>query len=253
MKYVKLITGIPFSIDKFEDKTNKNAPYYQNGKKYALCPNCGSSVQIIGGKNNLTQNREKRIYAAHTRSEIDGLNFDEESKLDCVNYEGNVNNWQRIYETRPDVPENQEVIEFIKEHMDEIAHKVENIIGFRCRYANNRSKLFEDLYQSFRVNGGLRIAPNQFVPEYIPRMIVERAEPIKCWGAIPLERIRNKIIRNQDFEDSIVDGQFKPGIPTELVGTLDNDANPTKLNIRLIFGEEKLELHHVPARINTRE
>lgn len=249
MKYVKLMTGIPFSIDKFEDKTNKNAPYYQNGKKYALCPNCGSSVQIIGGKNNLTQNRAKKIYAAHTRSEINGLNFDEESKFNCGNYEGNNNNWQRIYEVRPNTPENQEILDFINEHIDDIAQEVENIIGFKCKYANNRSKLFENLYQSFRTNGGLRLAPDQFVPEYIPRMIIERAKPIKCWGAIPLEKTRNRIIRNQNFENSMDKGQFKPVIDVRLVGTLDNDVNPTQLNVKLIFEDEELELYHIPAKI----
>ena len=250
MKYIKLNTGIPFNIDNFEDKTNKNYPYYQKGKKYALCPNCGSSVQIIGGKNNTTQNRARRMYAAHTRSEISGLNFDEESKFNCVNYEGNANNWQRIYEARPDTPENQEILEFINEHIDDIAQAIEDIIGFKCKYANSKSTLFKDLYQSFRINGSLRIEPNQFAPEYLPRMIVERAEPIKCWGAIPLERARKHIIRNQRFKDSMDGVQFKPVIDVRLVGTLDNDVNPTQLNIRLIFGEEELDLHHIPARIS---
>ncbi|WP_227990253.1 hypothetical protein [Streptococcus ruminantium] len=95
----------------------------------------------------------------------------------------------------------------------------------------------------------MRIAPNQFVPEYIPRMIVERAEPIKCWGAIPLERTRNYITRNQRFDDSLIGVQFKPEMDVRIVGTLDNDVHPTQLNIKLIFGDEELELHHIPARI----
>lgn len=252
MKYVKLITGIPFDINNFEDATNKDYPYYQNGKKYALCPSCGSSVQIIGGENNPTQNRTRRMYAAHTRSEVCGLNFNEESKFNCVNYEGNDNNWQRIYEVRPNTPENQEVLNFINEHIDNIAQEVENIIGFKCKYATGRSKLFEDLFQSFRTNGGLRIGCNQFVPEYIPRMIIERAEPIKCWGAIPLERTINRIRRNPNFDDSMNGVQFKPKLDVRLVGTLDNDINPTRLNIRLIFGEEELDLYYVPARVDNK-
>lgn len=32
MKHVKLNTGIPFDIEKFEDKTNKSFPYFQAGK-----------------------------------------------------------------------------------------------------------------------------------------------------------------------------------------------------------------------------
>ena len=68
MKYIKLETGCRLTVDQFENNTNKSYPYYQDGKKYALCPACGSSVQIIGGINNLTQNKERKMYAAHTRS-----------------------------------------------------------------------------------------------------------------------------------------------------------------------------------------
>lgn len=249
MKYIKLKTGLPFDIDNFEDRTNKSYPYYQNGKKYALCPSCGSSVQIIGGKYNLTQTRTRRIYAAHSRSKIDGLNFDEESKFNCVNYEGNDNNWQKIYEVRANTPENQEILNFIKDNIDDIAREVESIIGFKCKYASKRSKLFEDLYQSFIGSGGLHIANDQFAPEYVPRMIVQRAEPVNCWGAIPLERTQNRIIREPNFADSMVGTQFKPRVDVKLVGTLDNDVNPTQLNIKLIFEDEELELNYVLARI----
>ena len=51
MKYFKLIDGRIYHIDDFEEKTNKELPYYQNGRKYALCPTCCSSIQLIlGGK-----------------------------------------------------------------------------------------------------------------------------------------------------------------------------------------------------------
>ena len=49
MKYFKLINGGTYHIDEFEDKTNRELPYYQNGSRYALCPTCGSSIQLIGG------------------------------------------------------------------------------------------------------------------------------------------------------------------------------------------------------------
>ena len=121
MKYIKLETGCRLTVDQFENNTNKSYPYYQDGKKYALCPTCGSSVQIIGGINNLTQNKGRKMYAAHTRSKVIGLNYDEEAKLNCLNYEGNANNWQRIFDARADVNENQEALEFINEHINEIA------------------------------------------------------------------------------------------------------------------------------------
>lgn len=49
MKYFKLINGGTYHIDEFEERTNKESLYYQNGSKYALCPTCGSSIQLIGG------------------------------------------------------------------------------------------------------------------------------------------------------------------------------------------------------------
>lgn len=48
MKNMRLIEEkTPFQVNKFEEKTNKEYPYYQSGNKYGLCPACGSSVQII--------------------------------------------------------------------------------------------------------------------------------------------------------------------------------------------------------------
>ena len=250
MKHVKLNTGIPFDIEKFEDKTNKSFPYFQAGKKYALCPSCGSSVQIIGGINNLTQNKERRLYAAHTKNKVRDLNFNEVAKLNCINYKGNNNNWQRIYETRQNIPENQEVLEYINENIDEIASAVEELIGFRCKLKDSRSKVFENLYRSFKVNGGLCIAKDQFAPEYIPRMIIERAGPVQCWGAIPIGRTKDCIQRTQTIEGSIDKGQFKPTIEVKFVGTLDHDENPTRLNMKLIIGNEELDMYHISARIN---
>ncbi|MEI5992046.1 hypothetical protein A5881_003602 [Enterococcus termitis] len=56
MKYVKSEKGGEiFSVDDFEEKTSKKLPNYQNGSKYAICPTCGSSVQIIGGEKNKVQ------------------------------------------------------------------------------------------------------------------------------------------------------------------------------------------------------
>ncbi|MFM0818942.1 hypothetical protein [Streptococcus suis] len=251
MKHVKLNEGIPFDVENFEDKTNKSFPYFQAGKKYALCPSCGSSVQIIGGNNNLTQNRRGRLYAAHTKSQVRGLNFNEAAKHNCINYEGNNNNWQRIYEVRQNIPENQGVLEYLEENIDEIASAVEDLIGFRCKFKRGRSAVFEHLYQSFKDNGGLRIANDQFAPEYLPRMIIKRAAPVRCWGAIPIGRTKNYIERTQIFKGSIDNKeQFKPAVEVMFVGTLDNDENPTRLNMRLIIGEEELDMYHIAARIN---
>ncbi|MBO4108510.1 hypothetical protein [Streptococcus suis] len=198
----------------------------------------------------MTQNRGGRLYAAHTKSNVRGLNFNEAAKHRCINYEGNNNNWQRIYEVRQNIPENQDVLEYLEENIDEIAIAVESLIGFKCKFQDRRSTVFENLYQSFIANGGLCITNDQFVPEYLPRMIIKRAAPVKCWGAIPIGRTKDYLERTQTFEGSIEKGQFTPAIEVEFVGTLDHDENPTRLNMRLIIGEKELDMYHIDARIN---
>lgn len=253
MKKIRLRKNeLPISVTIFEDKTNKEFPFYQNGSKYALCPTCGSSVQIINGKNNTHQNNSQTIYAAHTNGSVNGLNFDEESKLKCLNYIGNKNNWQEIYKIQERTIENKEVEKYINLNISEIALEVEKIIGFKCEYGDGRqSSLFVNLYNSFKSNRGLFIAPNQFIPEYIPRLIIERAGPIKCWGAVfNDERVKSKISRNQRLKDSLTSkNQFQPNINVQLVGVLNEDNNPTHLEIRLKFFDDEIILNRVPANI----
>ncbi|HEM3194577.1 TPA: hypothetical protein VB846_002271 [Streptococcus suis] len=70
-------------------------------------------------------------------------------------------------------------------------------------------------------------------------------------GAIPIGRTKNYIERTQIFKGSIDNKeQFKPAVEVMFVGTLDNDENPTRLNMRLIIGEEELDMYHITARIN---
>ncbi|WP_342467737.1 hypothetical protein [Bacillus sp. FSL W8-0629] len=253
MKNIKLRQNeLPFPVTNFEDKTNKEFPFYQNGAKYALCPTCGSSVQIINGRNNVTQNRSKTIYAAHTKGYVNGLKFDENAKLNCPSYNGNAKNWQKIYKKRAGKIKNSEVEKYITLNIRQIALEVEQIIGFKCEYGEGRqSRLFNNLYNSFKSNDGLCIDPNQFVPDYIPRLIIERADPVKCWGAIPNnEIIKEKIKNNIRLEKSLdLGGQFKPDINVQLVGVLDDDNNPARLEIRLKFSDDILVLNRISANI----
>jgi hypothetical protein len=255
MRHIKLIQGeIPFPVNKFEEKTNKEYPYYQEGRKYALCPTCGSSVQILGGNNNPTHSRNNQgrsMYAAHTPNAVEGLHFDEQSKLNCLKYGGNKNNWQKIYERQGNAEENRGVEEYIEENKSQIARDIENIIGFKCAYRERQSRLFEELYESFKANGGLYIASNQFVPEYIPRLIIERANPINCWGSIPNEEVQDLIRQNEQLAHALNEnGQFKPHIDVQLVGTLNDDNAPTQIIIKLIFNNGRgLILNRVPAGI----
>ena len=250
MKYFKLISGGTYHIDEFEEKTNKELPYYQNGSKYALCPTCGSSIQLIGGENNNTQNRAGRYYAAHTQNPIEGLLYDIERKNKCANYEGNQNNWQGIYQRGNDLPENMELYQFIEDYKQDIARKVGDLIGFNgLKGDGTPTAIFDKMLESFIRNGGLCILPEQFVPDYIPRMIIERAEPVSCWGATPYEAIRNRIQRNPNLQESIKGVQFKPNIKAELVCVLNNVENPTQIIIRLLFGQDVLDLKTVNARV----
>lgn len=250
MKYFKLINGETYHIDEFEEKTNKESPYYQNGSKYALCPTCGSSIQLIGGENNNTRNRAGRYYAAHTKNPIEGLPYDIERKSNCANYEGNQDNWQGIYQRRQGLPENEELSRFIDNNKSDIAKKVGDLIGFNGIKCNGEpSAIFNRLLNSFKENGGLCILPEQFAPEYIPRMIIERAEPVICWGSIPHEEIRNRILQHPLLQDSIDGGQFKPNIETRLVCVLNNGIAPTQILIRLLFEDGELNLKQVNARV----
>ncbi|MDU2326286.1 MAG: hypothetical protein E7D87_01480 [Streptococcus salivarius] len=250
MKYFKLINGETYHINEFEEKTNKESPYYQNGSKYALCPTCGSSIQLIGGENNNTRNRAGRYYAAHTKNPIEGLPYDIERKSNCANYEGNQDNWQGIYQRRQGLPENEELSRFIDNNKSDIAKKVGDLIGFNGIKCNGEpSAIFNRLLNSFKENGGLCILPEQFAPEYIPRMIIERAEPVICWGSIPHEEIRNRILQHPLLQDSIDGGQFKPNIETRLVCVLNNGIAPTQILIRLLFEDEGLDLKQVNARV----
>ena len=250
MKYFKLINGETYHINEFEEKTNKESPYYQNGSKYALCPTCGSSIQLIGGENNNMRNRAGRYYAAHTKNPIEGLPYDIERKSNCANYEGNQDNWQGIYQRRQGLPENEELSRFIDNNKSDIAKKVGDLIGFNGIKCNGEpSAIFNRLLNSFKENGGLCILPEQFAPEYIPRMIIERAEPVICWGSIPHEEIRNRILQHPLLQDSIDGGQFKPNIETRLVCVLNNGIAPTQILIRLLFEDEGLDLKQVNARV----
>ena len=252
MKYFKLINGGTYHIDEFEEKTNKKLPYYQNGSKYALCPTCGSSIQLIGGGNNNTQSSTGKYYAAHTKNPIEGLLYDIDRKNNCANYEGNKNNWQGIYQRRRELPENEELSKFINENKSDNAKKVGDLIGFNGLKGDGRTPtaIFDKILESFISNEGLCILPEQFVPDYIPRMIIERAAPVSCWGATPYRAILNRIQRNPNLQESIKGVQFKPtNIDAKLVCVLNNVENPTQIIIRLLFGQDVLNLKTVNARV----
>ncbi|WP_412771632.1 hypothetical protein [Ligilactobacillus murinus] len=251
MEYVSLISGETFHINEFEKKTNKQPPYYQTGGKYALCPWCKSSVQIIGGLNNSTHSRTRKMYAAHTPNETTKLNFDNEAKFECVNYKGNDNNWQKIYTISKTEQKNQELVDFIENNIDQIAKDVGNILGFKFILdSGKRSKVFDKVYESFKKNGGLRV-PN-FTPEYIPRMIAIKADPVSCWGLIPYEKTLKRILESSKLKESMEGNQIKPTDTVKVICVLDDDEHPKHLKTRLIFEDNTpvLDIQNISAKVS---
>lgn len=233
-------------VENFEDETEKIFPYYQNGNKYALCPTCESSVQIIGGCNNKGQSKSvKRIFAAHTKSEIDGFNFDETSKKGCPNYQGNKNNWQRIYEKNDGVPINREVENYILTHKIELAEELSTFTDIRFEKYNKKlnkkeaNSLFDKLYDSFKNNGGLHIRQGNFIPEFISRLLIQKASPIKFWGYVVSDDLKEKIERNKELKSCVVGNQFMADFDVYFVGTLDNDQAPKYLLLKLVWNDEE--------------
>lgn len=232
-------------VESFEEETKKQKPYYQGGNKYALCPTCNSSVQIIGGSNNKGQSRSgKKMFASHTQSEIFGFNFNEISKKNCPNYHGNKNNWQGIYESNNNVPINKEVENYILNHKVELAEELTTLTDIKFEKYNREAQkrepnsLFEKLYESFKENGGLHIREGNFIPEFISRLLLQKASPIKFWGYIINDNLKNKLKGSNTFKDFLIGNQIKSDITMYFVGTLDNDQSPRFIILKLIWNDE---------------
>lgn len=250
MKHVKLENhGIPFNVIHFDRETNKAFPYYQRNRRYALCPVCNTSVQIIGGDNNSVQTRQRRVYAAHTPGEVEGLRFDEEAKLMCPYYAGNNANWQGIYNLDGN-NENEIVRRYIEDNENEIASEIEQIIGFRCHNSEGVNNLYTAIKDSFIENGGLRIANESFMPEYLPRLMVRWAGPVNCWGFIPSDLTRDRIEANDNYSGNMNKNQFCPKFDAMVVGVLDNIENPTSILVRIFTADDQrgVEINKVSAR-----
>lgn len=254
MEFVRLLDGKIVNVNKFEDATNKSYPYYQKGKKVALCPACQTSVQIVGGMNNNLQSRDKIMYAAHTKSEIPRFAYDKNKKEKCVNYHGNVNNWQKLYRQSDAKTENKELEQYINQNIFNIVSEIESIIGFRCLKKDQTiSKIAQALLDSFYKNKGLYLQPEYFVPEFIPRLILIKAAQVPCWGSIPLSNTKSKLVKHPLLNKCIEkNGQFKPSMQTKLVCVLDNDVNPKSIIVKLLYKDSGIEKEIVLRKINAK-
>ncbi|MFJ8517718.1 hypothetical protein [Lysinibacillus xylanilyticus] len=242
--------GKIIDVADFENETHKNHPYFQNGGKYAICPTCGSSVQLIGGGNNSTgSSNTKKLYAAHTRNNVNGFNFSSRAKSNCPNYSGNKNNWQGIYQLNLTILDNEDVREYISEYEKDIAKELWSLTGIRFNNQSGVNNLFTDLRQSFESNNGLKIDPTKFVPEFVPRLLIEKANPITIWGNILSDDNKLKVENNEELKDSLIGNQFRPSFEVNFVGELDNLQTPKYLIFKLLWGNNQLELRRVSANI----
>lgn len=251
MKTVQLVNGKIIDVDKFEIETNKEGVHYQKGKKYAICPSCGSSVQIIGGQNNSTNSSQtNKMYAAHTQSEVTGFKYAQLAKRNCIRYEGNQNNWQKIYNNNSkESTINKKLEQYIKDNRLKIAKELEQMLGFKTIISNNKEgKLFKKIYESFIENKGLYIRDDQFDPDYVSRLLIVKSSPVKCWGYKMNGSLKSKLIEN--FDEDELGKKFKPKKNVEIVGTLDDDNNPQYIHIKLIIeNSPEIFLNKVHAKI----
>lgn len=245
--------GNLFDVSNFDDFTDKKPPYYQNGKRYACCPECKSSVQIIGGIANKSQSGNSReAYASHTTSAIYGLPH--KDYKNCPMYSGNKNNWQKIYSSNTD-KDNEDLDNYIKDHDLDLAFELTALTGLyfwrtELNYQKAPNSFFNNLVTSFKNNGGLKTS--YFVPEAIPRLLLHYAKPINIWGVKILDdNLGEKIRQHSNFKDCFEDDQFKPYsyFKVKFVANVDNISHPRYLYLKLIWGKnESILLKKISAR-----
>jgi len=248
VKSIKLLTGKRINVSDFDDKTNKAFPYYQNkGSRYASCPLCNSVVSIKGGHDNKNQSNQRKMFASHLGSKVEG--FEINDYKNCVFYLGNDGNWQGIYQVNDAIPENEELKTYIAENKVAIADELLALTGIVFKNKHGVNTLFNDILQSFEDNMGLH--RNRWHPDTVPRIMLERAEQVWFWGYIVSDaNIATRISNNQviggylDLESN----QFK-GNDIYFVAAVDNNQSPQRIGIKLIWDDGELVLKDISAKI----
>ena len=244
---IKLLNGNRINVSDFDDKTNKKPPYYQNnGSRYACCPFCNSVVSIKGGRENKNQSNQRKMFASHLGSQIKG--FELNDYRNCPFYHGNEGNWQGVYQVNSAVPENEELKAYIEEKKVAIASELLTLTGIVFKNKHGVNTLFNDILQSFEDNMGLH--RNRWHPDAVPRIMLERAGPVQFWGYIVSDAdIVTRISNNQviggylDLESN----QFK-GNDIYFVAAVDDNQNPQKIGIKLIWDDGELVLKDISAK-----
>jgi len=250
MKKIKLLDGENIKVVNFDNKTNKEFPYYQNkGSRYACCPYCCSVVNVKGGRENAKQSIQQRMYASHQASKVNG--FELKDYQECPFYQGNQGNWQGVYRINNKVTENKELRTYIEGNRVAIAEELSELTGVAFKNREGVNSLFECLYQSFIDNGGLH--RNQWHPDMISRIMLINSAPVEFWGyKVILDSVVNVIRRNKVLGDNLkLNNQFKSDRDVTFVATMDDNENPQRINVKLVWGtEDEIVLKSVPAKIS---
>ena len=148
MEKVRLLNGDLISVVVFDDRTNKEYPYYQNGgSRFACCPYCYSVVNIKGGRENKNQSTQQKMYASHHTSEVSGFELNDYQK--CPFYQGNQGNWQGVYQVNVGIVENEELRTYIEDNQVMIAKELSDLTGIIFRNKEGVNSLFKSIYTSF--------------------------------------------------------------------------------------------------------
>lgn len=248
MKKVKISENKYIDVVNFDDKTNKMYPYYQQGSRYARCPFCDSVVNIKGGAENKNQSTQKKIYASHHGNEVEG--FELKDYKNCPFYQGNKGNWQGVYQVNKDAVENEELKIYIENSKVAIAEELSELTGISFKNKDGVNTLFVNIYESFISNNGLH--RKNWHPEMVSHIILINAAEINFWGyKVISEKVANRIRGKSVINSSLgSNNQFKSdGIKVSFIATMDNNANPKDIHIKLVWDNDELVLKTISAKI----
>ncbi|WP_413523031.1 hypothetical protein [Lactococcus raffinolactis] len=249
---IKKVDGRPDIIDvsDFDNLTNKRKPYfYSASQRYALCPTCGSIVNIVGGKgSSLQSTRNKNAYASHLGSippivNVQGLAFNS-NYTSCPAYQGNNNNWQGLYKNNRTQTINQKLQSYINNHSQEIAKEMSELTGVIFYNRTSTNRLYSDVLDSFINNKGLYT--NSFYPDFVSRQILEVASPVDFWGYIITNATALSTVTKSVIGKDLVDSQLKSS-NVQFVVDIDNINSPKNLLVKLLYPNGELVISKATA------
>lgn len=249
MKKVKISKNICIDVVNFDDVTNKKSPYYQSGgSRYASCPFCNSVVNIKGGYENKKQSTQQKMYASHHGNEVEG--FELKDYKNCPFYQGNKGNWQGVYQVNKKIRANEELQTYIENNKVAIAAELSDLTGISFKNQYGVNTLFDSVYESFILHNGL--CRMNWHPEMVSHIILINAATIKFWGyKVISEEVANIIRENSVINSSLgSNNQFKSnGIKVSFIATMNNNDNPEKIHIKLVWDNSELVLKTISAKI----